>query len=359
MTKEIIHCNEEELKQLSDIELLSKVYGLNIRLVDLNQYLIRHIPELNKEIIRRTSFLDIDYKRERNDEHVSIAARLYCLSNGLKTTPLCSKEDCHNVVGWNKSKGMFREYCSGICRSSDKKFKDKVKASKQTPEYIQKMVVVNQKRSELMKSEKMRELIKHSCQINLGVDHPMKSKEVVEHRKEVWQETIGCDNPMHSPEIMEKRKQKFKTQHGVENPAQLDEIKKKISETRKSDECKSKTNSTCEKRYGTKWYQQSEEYYKKRKWRYTNPKYPNMTFATSWEFKVYDFLTEHNIPFEYQIKPIPYEYDGETHYYFPDFRVNGRIYEVKGDNFFRINEKTGNEEMYLTWKGDLSDDEYE
>lgn len=359
MTKEIIHYSEEELKQLSDSELLSIVYGLTIRLVDLNQYLIRHVPELREEIIRRTSFLDIDFKRERKDELVPITARLYCLANGLKHTPQCSKEDCHKVVGWNKSKGVFRCYCSGDCRSSDTKFKDKVKFTKQTPEYIEKMIVVNKQMSELMKSEEMRERIKHSCQVNFGVDHPMKSKAIVEHRKEVWQEKLGCDNPMHSCSVMENRKRDFKSRHGVENPAQSDEIKKKISESHKSDECKAKINSTCEQRYGTKWYQQSEEYYKNRKWRYTNSKYPDMTFSTSWEFKVYDFLTEHNIPFEYQVKSIPYEYNNEIHYYHPDFIVNGRIYEVKGDNFFRINKETGKEEMYLTWKGNLSDEEYE
>lgn len=205
----------------------------------------------------------------------------------------------------------------------------------------------------------MRKRIKHSWQRNLGVDHPMKSQKVVEHRRNVWKEKIGCDNPMRSKSIMEKRKLDLKERCGVENPAQIPEIRKKISETHKSDECKLRINNTCEERYGTKWYQQSEEYYRNRRWRYTNPKYPNMTFATFWEFKVYDFLTEHNIPFEYQVKSIPYEYDGETHYYHPDFLVNGRIYEVKGDNFFRINEETGKEEMYLTWKGDLSDEEYE
>ena len=84
-----------------------------------------------------------------------------------------------------------------------------------------------------------------------------------------------------------------------------------------------------------------------------------MTFMTSWEFKVYDFLTENNIPFEYQIKPIPYEYDGKTYYYIPDFLINGRIYEVKGDMFFRINETTGKEEMFCPWRyDDWSDDKY-
>ena len=85
-----------------------------------------------------------------------------------------------------------------------------------------------------------------------------------------------------------------------------------------------------------------------------------MTFDRSWEFKVYEFLTEHNIPFDYQPAiSIPYECEGTHHTYHPDFLVNDRIYEVKGDNFFRINKETDKEEMYLTWQGDLSDEEYE
>ena len=85
-----------------------------------------------------------------------------------------------------------------------------------------------------------------------------------------------------------------------------------------------------------------------------------MTFDSSWEFKVYDFLTEYNIKFEYHANSIPYEYDGGIHYYHPDFRIGDKIVEVKGDNFFRINEETGKEEMYLTWRKPWwSDEEYE
>ena len=92
----------------------------------------------------------------------------------------------------------------------------------------------------------------------------------------------------------------------------------------------------------------------------SNPKYPDVKFASSWEFKVYDFLTEHSVQFEYQPAiSIPYEYEGTHHTYHPDFLVDGRIFEVKGDQFFRINEETGKEEMFLPWKGCLSDEEYE
>lgn len=84
-------------------------------------------------------------------------------------------------------------------------------------------------------------------------------------------------------------------------------------------------------------------------------------FDSTWEIIVYDFLAEHNIPFEYQPEiSIPYEFNGTHHTYHPDFIVNDRIYEVKGDNFFRINEITGKEEMFCPYRDeDWSDEKYE
>ena len=86
-----------------------------------------------------------------------------------------------------------------------------------------------------------------------------------------------------------------------------------------------------------------------------------MTFDRSWEFKVYDFLTEHNIPFEYHPSiSIPYEYRGTQHTYHPDFKVGNRIVEVKGDNFFRVNKLTGQEEMYNPYRyPEWTDEKYD
>lgn len=42
-------------------------------------------------------------------------------------------------------------------------------------------------------------------------------------------------------------------------------------------------------------------------------------------------------------------------YYYPDFNINGKFVEVKGDHFFKINEGNGKEEMFLPWKGNLTD----
>ena len=116
--------------------------------------------------------------------------------------------------------------------------------------------------------------------------------------------------------------------------------------------------STCEDRYGVSNFSQSSlfsAYHRRRIF------HDNIWFDSSWEVLVYDFLKSNNIAFEYSPKiSFPYEYDGRTFYYHPDFLVGGTIYEVKGDQFFRINESTGQEEMFNPYReSEWSDGRYD
>ena len=52
-------------------------------------------------------------------------------------------------------------------------------------------------------------------------------------------------------------------------------------------------------------------------------------------------------------------FEGKVNYYYPDFNINGKIVEIKGDHFFRINGDTGKEEMFMPWKGKLTNEEYQ
>ena len=203
-----------------------------------------------------------------------------------------------------------------------------------------------------------------------GVEHPLQSKQIFEKAKQTCKNHNGVEYPLQSKQIFEQMKQDNFKKHGVEYVGQMESSKRKSKETCndrygvdysfQAEEVKAKIRASFERTYGVSHYAKSAEFGKKCHKRYTNPKYPDMTFTTSWEFKVYDFLTEHNIQFEYQPTiAIPFYCEGTHHTYHPDFLVNGRIIEVKGDNFFRINEETGKEEMYLTWQGKLSDEEYE
>ena len=103
-------------------------------------------------------------------------------------------------------------------------------------------------------------------------------------------------------------------------------------------------------RYGVKSYTQTYEYHKNKRHKYHLEKYPGLTFDSKWEVKVYEFCKDNNVKVEYSPKiSYDYEYGGKVWTYHPDFLINGKLYEVKGDNFFKINESTGKEEMFCPY----------
>lgn len=64
--------------------------------------------------------------------------------------------------------------------------------------------------------------------------------------------------------------------------------------------------------------------------------YNNISFDSSDELKMYIWLKDNNIIFEYQPN-ISFEYmhNGKTHRYMPDFKVGNKYIELKGDQFFK------------------------
>ena len=146
---------------------------------------------------------------------------------------------------------------------------------------------------------------------------------------------------------------------GVFNPMQSDYFRQIVGDKIRTQEMQNQIKATNNRKFGKDWYAQTLEHQLTKRHRFTSPKYPGMTFDSTWEIKVYDFLTKNNIEFQYHdMISIPYEYTGKTHYYFPDFIVDGRIYEVKGDQYFRLNSQTGLEEMYCPYHPKTWSDEY-
>ena len=58
-------------------------------------------------------------------------------------------------------------------------------------------------------------------------------------------------------------------------------------------------------------------------------------FDSQWELDVYTYCKDNGIEVEYtpRIK-FKYESNGRRYTYHPDFRITGKLYEVKGDHFF-------------------------
>lgn len=250
---------------------------------------------------------------------------------------------------------------------------------------------------ECVKVEMVKNL-KNTCLEKYGVDNVWKDKEHIEKMKQTkkalygssnninkWKETIknkyGCDSYFQSEDFKEKSKetklqkygnatfvnvekrkntnlskygntwgnkekakQTFLEKYGYTDFMQTLEFRNKARETlietygvdnfRKSSEYKDKYEQTCLNIYGKRHYSQTEDFHKKSYHRY---RYKNQVFHSSWEVIFYIFCEDFNIECERDIEPLSYIYNDEIHYYFPDFKINDKLYEIKGDHFIKDN----------------------
>lgn len=300
--------NEELIKLVDDI--LSK-FTMNF----YGRILNNHHKDLHDEIMRRTSFLDKSHP-------IPFTARLYCIRNNLSSNPRCSCEGCQNTVEWYGKTNGFRKYCSSECKNRDEKFWNKVQDTCEDRYGVRNP----------FQSDEIKERIKEINMDNLGVPYPMMSEEVRRKSVESCIGKYGCSNVMMSPIVQQKSQETTFNHFGVYHSLE-------------SEVCKEKARRTCIEKYGVDNFSKSKFFtgYVKRIY------HDGIWFDSSWEIKVYDFLKEHDIEFKYQVGPIEYEYDGKTHYYFPDFLVGNRLIEVKGDHFFRVNE-SGKEVMVCPYR---------
>ena len=211
-------------------------------------------------------------------------------------------------------------------------------------------------------------------------------KDIVDRRSITNNIKYGCDNPLQNEELKKMAFQKQIDEYGgigfasdetrakIQNrcmelyntldPGNRPEAieQRRIIWEQKSPEEKEEMIKKCQesnkRNHGGILFQQTHEAHARRRKRIFHD---GIWFDSKWEVKVYDFLKENKIEFNYQPEIVlPYECNGVKHFYQPDFSVCGRIVEVKGDNFFKIDEATGKEIMinpyrYPHW----TDEQYE
>ena len=193
---------------------------------------------------------------------------------------------------------------------------------------------------------------------------------VQERRKKTCNERYHKDHYSQTDEYKVKVQQKNIENFGVPYASQSEVVKQRIVDAfmqnygvRNSlmvDSVRKKGQDTCMERYHTKWYQQSDAYVSGKRHKFVSNKYPGIKFDSKWEVIVYEYCKDNGIDVEYSPRiKYEYQYAGKTHSYHPDFRIDGKLYEIKGNHFFRINESTGQEEMYCPYRNpDWSDDKY-
>jgi hypothetical protein len=122
------------------------------------------------------------------------------------------------------------------------------------------------------------------------------------------------------------------------------EIGHRISSTKKSkpDELKTEiANKTITTRIQRGWYSGTKKY-----------PYDDLNFDSKAEIEVYKFCKKNNLKVKYQ--PCSFKYMdslGRTHSYIPDFEIEGKLYEVKGNHLWKDGK------IYFPYRNTLTESE--
>ena len=319
--------------------------------VDKSGYLKKEIgfgkkfPELYQE------FLKVDFSEELKE--FPFKQRLWHFLKDDYTIPTCKV--CGNKINFIDFRNGYNNHCSISCSMKDENVQNKRKKT-----CLEKYGVEHYN-----KTEESKEKIKNTCLEKYGVENPTQSIKIKEKIKNTCLEKYGVESYTKTDECKKKKKQTCFKKCGVEYYSQTDDCKEKYKQTNlekygveyysQTNEYKNKVKITCLEKYGVEYYFQSDDKKKKSKetcverygvehysqtskfakYHRKQIEYDGLTFDSNWEVIVYKYCKENNISCEYQPDIIfEYEYNDKKHYYHPDFLINGKLYEVKGDHFF-------------------------
>lgn len=267
-----------------------------------------------------------------------------------------------------------------------------------------------EKRNEKFKDEEFKkqwvEKRKKTSLERYGVEHPMHLEETKERQKKTMQEKYGVDHPYQSSEIMAKMKENNLKKHGVENVAQLPEVRVKMAQTtlqrygvehyNQLPEMKDYLRENCRDWLAESWANpwakgivRPEEWNQKQRetvmklmmageWMAGYPTskkgfcYPSKSkkdkvyFRSSYE-AIYCYHLDNNDSVEwFSFEPfrIPYEFEGKTRFYVPDFLIKWKgddkisIREIKAE-FLREDDKNIAKKTAATLFADQNGMDYE
>lgn len=156
------------------------------------------------------------------------------------------------------------------------------------------------------KSQEIREKTRKNNLEKYGVEWVTQREDIKEKVRATTFEHYGVTCNLASPEQKEQVKQKLLKEYGVDNVAKIPEIKEKMLMTR------FETQGS---------FLQDYKYY-----------YDGVVFDSSWEVAFYIYYTEKGKKVERCRKYFEYSNNKK---YFPDFEMDGQLYEIKGEQFFK------------------------
>jgi hypothetical protein len=191
-------------------------------------------------------------------------------------------------------------------------------------------------------SEHGKRKIEETSLARYGCKDPRSSKECQQHREETIAKT-GISGRFHTEEWNKSMEEKYGTTIPYRNEViknkGLDTLRKNFNDPNikapiQIPEVKRKIENTNIEKYGHKCTMMCESVRNKVK---HNIKYDGKIFDSKSEIEFYKYVKSLGLDIEREPIKLPYIDElGIKHNYYPDFRVNGKLYEVKGD--FLLNE---------------------
>lgn len=265
------------------------------------------------------------------DQFYTLQTKIVWIFNGIVDFPVC--ETCKSSENFKKIntsnlKVPYNKHCCLKCAANDKNIIQQRKLTK----------LERYGNENFSNIEKAKQTF-----LNHKRNNENFIKQIVEKREQTCLKKYGCINPMKNNVIKDIYCNSMLKKYGVKYAAQSDIILDNIKKSNlqkyntefffQSNTFKQKAEKTCIEKYGFRHAMQSNEIQKKQKQKYI---YEGIYFDSFPEVAYYFWLKDNNISFEYQPNvQFDYEFEGKTHVYMPDFKVNDEYVELKGDHFLK------------------------
>jgi len=168
-------------------------------------------------------------------ENSGLAQRWWHINNNVFYAPKCKV--CNNPVKYDKSKKLYRDYCSVQCIGADREVsKKRIRTSIEhwgvdnpsRNNAIREKVSVNVKNAYRMRGGEIKEKISRTSLRKYGVESPFQSEEVKEKIRKSNKARLGVEYPTQSAEVLHKIRKTNLERYGAEYLTQSEEIRNKI-----------------------------------------------------------------------------------------------------------------------------------
>lgn len=189
-----------------------------------------------------------------------------------------------------------------------------------------------------MQREYIKEKSKETCLEKYGTEIITQSKFFKEKSKETCLEKYGVEYALQSNEVREKGKQTKIEKYKDKNYNNREKAKQNMLKTygvaysTQSPKLQEKRKTTCLKKYGVDSFSKTSDFSKKRKSKYY---LNNQYFDSKPELSFYIWAKDQGLNIIRNIDSFSYIYQNKEHKYFPDFKIDGNYYEIKGNQFLK------------------------